>query len=99
MNDDSIKLTSYFGERHRTGGRRSPPGAGDRQAPGDRLLRALQFSNGLPDERLTAFRRLSQPTAAFFDCYNIWRNDHPDRASGLHGLVENVINARRGATT
>jgi hypothetical protein len=70
-----------------------------RDAQGDRLLRALQFSNGLPDERLSAFRRLSQPTVAFFDCYNIWRSDHPDQATGLQGLLESVINARRRATT
>src|SRR5437879_2756243 len=48
-----------------------------RRVQGDRLLRALQFNCNLHEERLSAFRRLSHPTAAFFDCYALWREQHP----------------------
>jgi hypothetical protein len=68
-----------------------------RDAQGERLLRALQFSCTLPEERLTAFKRLSQPTAAFFDCYAIWRSDHPDRQTGILALLESVLDPRRHA--
>jgi hypothetical protein len=68
-----------------------------RDAQGERLLRALQFSCTLPEERLTAFKRLSQPTTAFFDCYAIWRSDHPDRQTGILALLDSVLDLRRHA--
>lgn len=68
-----------------------------RDAQGERLLRALQFNCGLPEQRLLAFRRFSQPTAAFFDCYHLWRADHPDRSTGLTALFGNIVNPRRRA--
>jgi hypothetical protein len=52
-----------------------------RQAQGERLLRALQFNCTLPEENLRAFRRLVAPTSAFFDVYNAWKLEHPDRRS------------------
>jgi hypothetical protein len=58
-----------------------------RQAQGERLLRALQFNCSLPEERLSAFRRRVQATTAFFDVYEAWRNEHPDRRSALQLLV------------
>jgi hypothetical protein len=62
-----------------------------RQAQGDRLLRALQFNCSLPEENLQAFRRMVPPQQAFFDVYNAWRLEHPDRLSPLSALL-----ARRG---
>jgi len=61
-----------------------------RRVQGDRLLRALQFNCSLHEERLLAFRRLSHPTAAFFDCYAFWREQHPDRVSGVTGLLRTL---------
>jgi hypothetical protein len=58
-----------------------------RQAQGDRLLRALQFNCTLPEESLRAFRRMVQPQQAFFEVYNAWRLDHPDRRSPLSSLL------------
>jgi hypothetical protein len=58
-----------------------------RRAQGDRLLRALQFNCTLPEERLDAFRRSSRPTAAFFECYALWREQHPDEVGGIVALV------------
>jgi hypothetical protein len=64
-----------------------------RHAQGDRLLRALQFNCSLPEDNLRAFRRLVSPQQAFFDVYNAWRVEHPDRAGGLAAL----FSARRPA--
>ncbi|HEY2703042.1 MAG TPA: hypothetical protein VGL20_05065 [Candidatus Dormibacteraeota bacterium] len=61
-----------------------------RNVQGDRLLRALQFNCSLHEERLNAFRRLSHPTAAFFDCYALWREQHPDSVGGLAAMVRSV---------
>ena len=61
-----------------------------RRVQGDRLLRALQFNCTLHEERLHAFRRLSHPTAAFFDCYALWREQNPDNASGLAAMVRSL---------
>ncbi len=61
-----------------------------RQVQGERLMRALQFNCSLHEERLHAFRRLSHPTAAFFDCYALWREQHPDAAGGLAGVVRSL---------
>jgi hypothetical protein len=63
-----------------------------RRVQGDRLLRALQFNCSLHEERLSAFRRFSHPTAAFFDCYALWREQHPDRVSGLAAVVRSLRN-------
>ncbi|MGH7748591.1 MAG: hypothetical protein ACREQ5_28105, partial [Candidatus Dormibacteria bacterium] len=57
---------------------------------GERLLRALQFNCTLHEERLHAFRRLSHPTAAFFDCYALWREQHPDSSSGFAAVVRSL---------
>jgi hypothetical protein len=61
-----------------------------RRVQGDRLLRALQFNCTLHEERLHAFRRLSHPTAAFFDCYALWRERNPDRVSGVAAMVRSL---------
>jgi len=61
-----------------------------RAAQGERLLRALQFNCALPDERLHAFRRLVAPTSAFFDVYDAWKQEHPDRRSALQILLAGV---------
>jgi hypothetical protein len=61
-----------------------------RRVQGDRLLRALQFNCSLHEERLHAFRRLSHPTVAFFDCYAFWRQQHPDRISGVTALLRTL---------
>ncbi|HZS15071.1 MAG TPA: hypothetical protein VFC09_10760 [Candidatus Dormibacteraeota bacterium] len=58
-----------------------------RAAQGDRLLRALQFNCSLPEESLLAFRRLVAPQQAFFDVYNAWLVEHPDRRSPLGALL------------
>jgi hypothetical protein len=68
-----------------------------RSVQGDRLLRALQFNCSLHEERLNAFRRLSHPTAAFFDCYALWREKHPDSVSGLAAVVRS-LRSLSGAT-
>jgi hypothetical protein len=61
-----------------------------RRVQGERLMRALQFNCSLHEERLNAFRRLSHPTAAFFDCYALWREQHPDSVSGLAAVVRSM---------
>jgi hypothetical protein len=61
-----------------------------RNVQGDRLLRALQFNCTLHEERLRAFRRLSQPTAAFFDCYALWRQQHPEAERNLATLMRSL---------
>lgn len=61
-----------------------------RRVQGERLMRALQFNCSLHEERLNAFRRLSHPTAAFFDCYALWRDQHPDSASGLAAVMRSL---------
>ncbi|HEV7467156.1 MAG TPA: hypothetical protein VGP96_12690 [Candidatus Dormibacteraeota bacterium] len=61
-----------------------------RRVQGERLMRALQFNCSLHEDRLNAFRRLSHPTAAFFDCYALWRERHPDSASGLAAVVRSL---------
>src|SRR5580704_3920969 len=61
-----------------------------RRLQGERLMRALQFNCSLHEERLNAFRRLSHPTAAFFDCYALWRDQHPDSASGLAAVMRSL---------
>ena len=53
-------------------------------------MRALQFNCSLHEERLNAFRRLSHPTAAFFDCYALWREQHPDSVSGLAAVMRSL---------
>lgn len=71
-----------------------------RQAQGERLLRALQFNCSLPEESLRAFRRLAQPTAAFFEVYNAWRLEHPDRRSALAIMLHAVSGGgRKGAAS
>jgi thiol:disulfide interchange protein len=61
-----------------------------RRVQGERLMRALQFNCSLHEERLNAFRRLSHPTAAFFDCYALWCEQHPDSVSGLAAVVRSM---------
>ncbi len=61
-----------------------------RRVQGERLLRALQFNCTLHEERLHAFRRLSHPTAAFFDCYALWREQNPESAGGLAAMVRSL---------
>ena len=61
-----------------------------RRVQGERLMRALQFNCSLHEERLNAFRRLSHPTAAFFDCYSLWRDQHPDSAGGLAAVMRSL---------
>jgi hypothetical protein len=61
-----------------------------RRVQGERLMRSLQFNCSLHEERLNAFRRLSHPTAAFFDCYALWREQQPDSASGLAAVVRSL---------
>jgi hypothetical protein len=61
-----------------------------RRVQGERLMRALQFNCSLHEERLNAFRRLSHPTAAFFDCYALWRDQHPDSANGLAAVMRSL---------
>jgi hypothetical protein len=61
-----------------------------RRVQGERLMRALQFNCSLHEERLNAFRRLSHPTAAFFDCYALWRDQHPDSMSGLAAVMRSL---------
>lgn len=61
-----------------------------RRVQGDRLLRAIQFNCTLHEERLSAFRRLSHPTAAFFDCYALWREQHPDTVSGVAAMMRSL---------
>jgi hypothetical protein len=68
-----------------------------RSVQGDRLLRALQFNCGLHEQRLNAFRKFSHPTAAFFDCYSLWREQHPDSVSGLAAVVRS-LRSLSGAT-
>ncbi|MEA2671223.1 MAG: hypothetical protein QOG45_1443 [Chloroflexota bacterium] len=58
-----------------------------RRVQGERLLRALQFNCSLHEERLNAFRRHSHATAAFFDCYGLWREQHPTSAGGFASVV------------
>jgi hypothetical protein len=65
-----------------------------RRVQGDRLLRALQFNCTLHDQRLQAFRRLSHPTAAFFDCYALWRQQNPDRMTGVAAAVRSLRGLR-----
>jgi Na+/proline symporter len=66
-----------------------------RQAQGDRLQRALQFNCSLPEDNLRAFRRLVPPEQAFFDVYNAWRLEHPDRRGALASMLGSV-GQRRG---
>lgn len=66
-----------------------------RRAQGERLMRALQFNCELAPARLEAFRRLSEPTAAFFDCYAVWRSRHPEGPQGVIGLLGSVTGQRR----
>jgi hypothetical protein len=61
-----------------------------RQAQGERLQRALQFNCSLPEDNLRAFRRLVAPQQAFFDVYNAWRLEHPDRRGALSSLFSSV---------
>src|ERR1700752_1394067 len=61
-----------------------------RRVQGDRLLRALQFNCSLHEERLLAFRRLAHPTAAFFDCYGLWREQHPDSRSSFATVMRSL---------
>ena len=67
-----------------------------RAAQGERLLRALQFNCALPEESLTAFRRVVQPTTAFFDCYSAWKLEHPDRRSAL-SIFADALSGRRAS--
>jgi len=69
-----------------------------RQAQGERLLRALQFNCSLPEESLGAFRRLVAPTNAFFDVYNAWKMEHPDRRSALSVFVHTMSGKSQRAT-
>jgi hypothetical protein len=55
-----------------------------RGVQGDRLLRALHSNCSLPVERVSAFRRKSDPVSAFFDCYESWRaTSRPGGAAGI----------------
>lgn len=67
-----------------------------RQAQGERLQRALQFNCSLPDENLRAFRRLMAPQQAFFDVYNAWLVEHPERRGALASVFSSV-GRRRGS--
>jgi hypothetical protein len=62
-----------------------------RRAQGDRLLRALQFNCTLREERLEAFRRSSRSTAAFFECYALWVEKHPEQAGGIAALMRGLL--------
>jgi hypothetical protein len=64
-----------------------------RQAQGDRLLRALQFNCALPEANLQAFRRVVPAQQAFFEVYNVWRLEHPDRRSPLSALLSSARRA------
>lgn len=68
-----------------------------RQAQGERLLRALQFNCSLPAENLAAFRALVAPQQAFFDCYNAWRLEHPERQSALTALLHSTKRPKRAS--
>jgi hypothetical protein len=68
-----------------------------RQAQGERLLRALQFNCTLPEDNLRAFRRLAQPTTAFFEVYAAWRLEHPDRRSALQIMLQAFTGGQRKA--
>jgi hypothetical protein len=70
-----------------------------RAAQGERLLRALQFNCSLPEESLRAFRRLAQPTTAFFEVYGAWQAEHPDRRSALQIMVQALSGGARRQTT
>jgi hypothetical protein len=68
-----------------------------RRLQGDRLLRALQFNCTLPEDRLQAFRQHADPTAAFFDCYDLWREQHPERGAGLSAVMRTLRGQDGGA--
>jgi len=68
-----------------------------RQAQGERLLRALQFNCSLPAESLAAFRALVAPQQAFFDCYNAWRVEHPEKQGALGALLHSARRPRKAA--
>jgi Na+/proline symporter len=70
-----------------------------RHAQGERLLRALQFNCSLPEDSLRAFRRLVAPTSAFFDVYNAWKLQHPDRRSALAILLSGFSGKSRSAAS
>jgi hypothetical protein len=68
-----------------------------RSAQGERLLRALQFNCSLPEASLRAFRRLVPAQQAFFDVYNAWLVEHPDRRSPLATLLASTRPTRRAS--
>ncbi|HXA29756.1 MAG TPA: hypothetical protein VN193_13530 [Candidatus Angelobacter sp.] len=69
-----------------------------RQAQGERLQRALQFNCSLPEENLRAFRRLMAPQQAFFDVYNAWLVEHPDKRGALASVFSSVGRRQRSAS-
>ena len=69
-----------------------------RCAQGERLMRALQLNCSLDEDRVAAFRRYTQPTAAFYDCYRAWRVQHPSPDGPiLNAIAGFLANAHRRA--
>jgi len=66
-----------------------------RHTQGERLLRAVQVKCDLPEERLRTFLATCDPTAAFFDCYDVWLKEHPEQAGGLAALIEELSSRTR----
>lgn len=58
-----------------------------RTTQGDRLMRAVQLNCSLDQDRVVAFRRYTQPTAAFYDCYKVWRVQHPSHDGPILNAV------------
>ena len=59
---------------------------------GERLLRAMQSNCSLPSERITAFRRSTEPVTAFFECYATWRSTYASGPAG--GLMKALRHTR-----
>jgi hypothetical protein len=68
-----------------------------RVTQGDRLMRAVQLSCDLDEDRVEAFRRHIQPTAAFFDCYRAWLIQHPSPDGPILNAIATVVHAVSGA--
>ena len=66
---------------------------------GDRLMRALQLNCSLDEDRVVAFRRYTQPTTAFYDCYRVWRVQHPSHDGPILNAIASflAITHRRAA--
>jgi hypothetical protein len=59
---------------------------------GERLLRAIQSNCSLPAERITAYRRSTEPVAGFFECYATWRSTYSSGPGG--GLMKALRHTR-----